>query len=198
MAQSAADCNRVFADAIGARVPSREIVMPATPQDLFDTFDALGIRVATHDHAPLFTVEESKALRGSIPGGHSKNLFLKDRDGRLFLLVAEEVTRVDLKNLHLKIGARGRLSFGAPDLLEAVWGVQPGAVTPFGALNDRDGRVTVLLDPHLMAHGDINFHPLVNTRTTTIRAQDLIAFLRATGHEPVMVDPRPPDADVAL
>jgi Ala-tRNA(Pro) deacylase len=164
--------------------------MPATPQDLFAFLDAHAIRVRTYDHPPLFTVEESRGLRGEIPGGHSKNLFLKDRDGRLFLLVAEEETRVDLKRLHERIGARGRLSFGAPDLLEEVWGVRPGAVTPFGAINDREGRVTVLLDSHLMAEAQVNFHPLVNTSTTTIASADLLRFLRATGHEPVILDPR--------
>jgi Ala-tRNA(Pro) deacylase len=172
--------------------------MPASPDDLFAFLDTLGIAVTTYEHAPLFTVDDSKALRGSIPGGHSKNLFLKDKDHRLFLLVAEEETRVDLKTLHLKVGARGRLSFGAPDLLEEVWGVRPGAVTPFGAINDREGRVTVLLDPRLMAEDEINFHPLVNTRTTTIRPADLVTFLRATGHEPLFVDPRAAEGDVAL
>jgi Ala-tRNA(Pro) deacylase len=166
--------------------------MPATPDDLFALLQSLGIRVETHEHEPLFTVDQSRALRGGIAGGHSKNLFLKDRDGRLFLMVAEEEARVDLKTLHVRIGARGRLSFGSAELLEAVWGVKPGAVTPFGAINDREGRVTVLIDPHLLAAGTVNFHPLVNSRTTSIRADDLIAFLRATGHEPVLIDPREP------
>ena len=163
--------------------------MPATPDDLFTYLSNLGIAVTTATHAPLFTVEDSKALRGTIPGGHSKNLFLKDRDGRLFLLVAEEETRVDLKNLHLQIGARGRLSFGSPELLEEVWGVRPGAVSPFGAINDPEGRVTVILDPHLVTNELVNFHPLVNTMTTTISSADLIAFLRATGHDPLLIDP---------
>jgi Ala-tRNA(Pro) deacylase len=165
--------------------------MPKTPEELFAYLTSLGISVETHEHAPLFTVEDSKALRGIIPGGHSKNLFLKDKDGRLFLLVADEETRVDLKTLHFRIGARGRLSFGAPELLEEVWGVRPGAVTPFGAINDLAHRLTVLLDPRLLAQAMVNFHPLVNTKTTTIAAGDLVDFLRATGHEPVMVDPRP-------
>ena len=102
---------------------------------------------------------------------------------------AEEETRVDLKNLHLQIGARGRLSFGSPELLEEVWGVRPGAVSPFGAINDPEGRVTVILDPHLVTNELVNFHPLVNTMTTTISSADLIAFLRATGHDPLLIDP---------
>ena len=166
--------------------------MPATPQDLFAALEKAGIPVTTQEHAPLFTVEDSKALRGTIAGGHSKNLFLKDKDGRLFLVVAVEEARVDLKGLPARIGARGRVSFGSADLLEEVWGVRPGAVTPFGAINDTDLRVTIILDPQLLAHGAVNFHPLVNTMTTTIQAEDLLRFLRTTGHAPLILDPRGP------
>src|SRR3954447_15304295 len=120
--------------------------MPATPEDLFASFDKLGIAVTTVDHAPLFTVEDSKALRGKIVGGHTKNLFLKDRKGALFLVVAEEDARIDLKRIHEIIGASGKVSFGSSEVLTQAWGVLPGAVTPFGAINDRDGRVTVVLD----------------------------------------------------
>ena len=127
-----------------------------------------------------------QALRGEIPGGHTKNLFLKDKKGKLFLLVLGEETEVDLKRVHEKIGGQGRVSFGSAELLEEVWGVRPGAVTPFGAINDRDGRVTVVLDAAMMAHERLNFHPLVNTRTTGLASPDLVRFLRATGHEPVV------------
>ena len=88
--------------------------------------------------------------------------------------------------MHEKIGAQGRVSFGSADLLEEVWGVRPGAVTPFGAINDKDGKVTVVLDEAMMRHERLNFHPLVNTRTTGVRSADLVKFLRATGHEPVV------------
>ncbi len=160
---------------------------PATPEDLFARLDALGVAHETIEHPPLFTVEDSQNLRGEIPGGHTKNLFVKDKKGRLFLLVLGEDAVIDLKRAHEKIGAQGRVSFGSAELLEEVWGVKPGAVTPFGAINDRDGQVTVVLDAALMAHERLNFHPLVNTRTTGLASGDLVKFLRATGHEPMIV-----------
>jgi len=160
--------------------------MPASPEDLLAFLDSLGVAHETVEHPPLHTVEESQALRGQIPGGHSKNLFVKDKKSRLFLLTVGEETIVDLKRVHEKIGANGRVSFGSAELLEEVWGVRPGAVTPFGAINDRQGRVTVVLDSELMAHGRVNFHPLVNTRTTGVSSEGLLKFLRATGHEPLV------------
>ena len=116
--------------------------MPTTPEQLIAFFDSHGIATTTVEHPPLFTVEESQALRGEIPGGHTKNLFVKDKKGRLFLLVLGEETVVDLKRVHEKIGAQGRVSFGSAELLQEVWGVAPGAVTPFGAVNDEAVRVS--------------------------------------------------------
>ena len=161
--------------------------MPASPEDLIAYLDKLGVATTTVEHPPLHTVEESRALRGQIAGGHSKNLFVKDKKSRLFLLTLGEETHVDLKRVHEKIGAQGRVSFGSADLLEEVWGVRPGAVTPFGAINDRDARVTVVLDSELMAHARVNFHPLVNTATTGLTPDGLVAFLKATGHAPLIV-----------
>ncbi len=157
--------------------------MPATPDALFAYLARLGIPHPTVTHPPLFTVEESQALRGQIAGGHSKNLFLRDKKGALFLVVALEDAVIDLKALHHRLGA-GRFSFGSADLMREALGVEPGAVTPFAALNDRTGRVTVVLDRAMLAHERLNFHPLVNTMTTTIGRDDLIRFLTATGHEP--------------
>jgi Ala-tRNA(Pro) deacylase len=162
--------------------------MPATPEDLIALLDSLGIATATVEHPALHTVEDSRSLRGDIAGGHAKNLFVKDKKGRLFLLVLEETTRVDLKRVHEKIGAQGRVSFGSAEQLEDVWGVKPGAVTPFGAINDREGRVTVVLHHGLMRHARVNFHPLINTRTTGLASPDLVRFLRATGHDPAIAD----------
>jgi Ala-tRNA(Pro) deacylase len=161
--------------------------MPASPEDLLAFLESLGIAHETVDHPPLHTVEESRALRGQIPGGHSKNLFVKDKKSRLFLLTLGEETEIDLKRVHEKIGATGRVSFGSADLLEEVWGVRPGAVTPFGAINDKDNRVSVVLDSQLMAHERVNFHPLVNTRTTGLSPEGLLSFLRAVGHVPQVV-----------
>ena len=161
--------------------------MPTSPEDLLDYLSSLLIETSTVDHPPLHTVEDSQALRGDIPGGHTKNLFVKDKKNRLFLLVSSETTEIDLKRVHEKISTPGRVSFGSADLLEEVWGVRPGAVTPFGAINDEAGRVRVVLDEAMMRHDRLNFHPLVNTRTTGLASEDLIKFLRATGHEPLVV-----------
>jgi Ala-tRNA(Pro) deacylase len=157
--------------------------MAQTPDQLFAYLDGLGIAHKTVTHPPLFTVEQSRALRGQIPGGHTKNLFLRDKKNTLFLVVAEEHAPIELKSLHHRLGA-GRLSFGAPNLLREVLGVEPGAVTPFGAINDADGRVTVVLDAALLEHATLNFHPLNNTMTTAIGRDDLLKFLEATGHKP--------------
>src|SRR5688572_19537445 len=157
--------------------------MRATPDDLFAFLDSLGIAHTTVTHAPLFTVEQSQALRGTIPGGHTKNLFLKDKRDTVFLVVAPEEARVDLKTLHHKLGA-SRLSFGSAALLEELLGVRPGAVTAFGAINDTGARVNVVLDAGLMQHESINCHPLVNTMTTSIARDVLVKFVRATGHVP--------------
>ncbi|MBV9244937.1 MAG: prolyl-tRNA synthetase associated domain-containing protein [Methylobacteriaceae bacterium] len=160
---------------------------PATPEDLLAFLASVDIPTHTVEHPALFTVEQSQALRGTIPGGHTKNLFVKDRKGRLFLLVAAEDAVIDLKRVHETIGAQGRVSFGSPELLEEALGIKPGAVTPFGAINDADGRVTVVLDAGMMKEARLNFHPLVNTRTTGLAGADLVKFLRATGHEPLIV-----------
>jgi Ala-tRNA(Pro) deacylase len=161
--------------------------MPATPDDLFAFLDRLGIAHRTVSHPPLFTVEESRALRGKIPGGHTKNLFLKDKKGALFLVVALEDALIELKSLHRRLGAGGRFSFGSADLLRDVLGVEPGAVTPYAAINDNERRVSVVLDTAMMAHATLNFHPLKNTMTTSIGRDDLTKFLTATGHPPRLV-----------
>jgi Ala-tRNA(Pro) deacylase len=161
--------------------------MPATPADLFAFFDRLGIAHTTVSHPPLFTVEQSRALRGTIPGGHTKNLFLKDKKDALFLVVAEEDAAIDLKSLHRRLGAHGRFSFGAADLLREVLGIEPGAVTPFAVINDVARRVTVILDETMMRQATLNYHPLDNTMTTSIAREDLVKFLAATGHPPRIV-----------
>src|SRR5271166_290150 len=126
--------------------------MPTSPEALLAYLADLSIETSTVEHASLHTVEDSQALRGDIPGGHTKNLFVKDKKGRLFLLVLDEETAVDLKRVHEKIGAQGRVSFGSTELLEEVWGVLPGAVTPFGAINDAAGHVIVVLGEAMMRH----------------------------------------------
>jgi Ala-tRNA(Pro) deacylase len=152
--------------------------------ELFACLAALGVRVATVAHPPLHTVADSKLLRGEISGGHTKNLFLKDRKDQYFLLTVDEDAIVDLKTIHTVIGAAGKVSFGKPEALMELLGVVPGAVTVFGAVNDKEGKVKVFLDSGLMANDIINGHPLTNDATTSIAAADLIKFLNATGHHP--------------
>ena len=158
--------------------------MSKTPDQLFVALDALGIKYSTVKHPPLFTVEQSRSLRGQIPGGHTKNLFLRDKKYAIYLVVTLEDAEIDLKGLHRQLGATGRFSFGSADLMREVLGVEPGSVTPFGAINDTEGRVTVVLDAAMMEHETLNFHPLVNTMTTSIKCDDLVKFLESTGHMP--------------
>jgi Ala-tRNA(Pro) deacylase len=161
--------------------------MPATPDELFAFLDRLGIAHRTVTHPAVFTVEEARLLRGQVAGGHTKNLFLKDKKDALFLVVAEEDAKIELKSLHRRLGASGRFSFGSAELLREVLGVEPGAVTPFAALNDTKGRAEMVLDAAMMRHAILNYHPLVNTMTTSIGRDDLVAFLKATGHTPRIV-----------
>ena len=156
--------------------------MPATPADLLALLDRLGIAHTTVTHAPLFTVEQSRALRGTIAGAHTKNLFLKDKKGALFLVTALEDAVIELKSLHRLLEASGRFSFGSADLMRETLGIEPGSVTPFAATNDGERRVTVVLDAGLMRYETINAHPLSNTMTTSIARPDLLKFLEATGH----------------
>ena len=166
-------------------VPTQDSAQkPATAADLFAFLDGLRITHKTVEHPPLFTVEESQALRGKIPGGHTKNLFLKDKKGALFLVVALEDAKIALNGLHRLLGASGRFSFGSAEQMLEFLGVTPGSVTPFAVLNDKPGRVAVILDQAMMRHEVLNYHPLTNTMTTTIARDDLLKFLRATGHEP--------------
>jgi Ala-tRNA(Pro) deacylase len=150
---------------------------------LYDRLRQLGIAWRTHAHAPVYTVEEAQNLRGSLPGTHTKNLFLEDRRGGLWLVVAREELRVDLNALSRELGAP-RFSFGKPERLVARLGIAPGAVTPFAVMNAPAGTLSVILDAGMMGTDPLNFHPLRNDRTTALAAADLIAFIRACGHEP--------------
>ena len=150
----------------------------------------LGIPAATVEHPPLHTVEESRALRGAIAGAHTKNLFLKDKGGNLFLVTAEESSPLDLKQIDKVIGAKGRVSFAtAEQLLEAL-GIQPGSVSPLALVNDRAGRVRFVLEEKLALAEIVNVHPLVNTMTTSLASDDLRRYIAATGHS-IMVVPLP-------
>lgn len=155
---------------------------PAEEADLFRVLDALGIVHRTFRHAPVATVEEANAVWADIPGLHCKNLFLKDAKGQLWLAVVPAGFRVDLKGLPDRIGS-ARLSFGRAELLVEVLGVPPGSVTPFALINDRDRRVRVVLDAHMMAQPLVAYHPLHNAATTVLGADDLLRFVRWCGHD---------------
>jgi Ala-tRNA(Pro) deacylase len=157
--------------------------MPATPDDLHLFLSELGIETRRYDHPAVFTVAESLEIEQAMPGGHTKNLFLKDKKDRLFLVVALNNARIDMKTLH-KTLCSDRLSFGKAEVLEEVLGVLPGSVTPFSVINDKAGRVEIVLDAPMLEHAVLNYHPLVNTATIAIARDDLLRFIRATGHEP--------------
>lgn len=166
--------------------------MPKTRAELMRRLDELAIRTTTVDHEAVFTVEESDRLHREIPGGHTKNLFLKDAKDRLWLIVAESHTPVDLKALPKTIGS-ARLSFGKPDLLMEALGVTPGSVTALAVINDEARRVSVVVDQRLMEYDVINCHPLVNTATTSIGRSDLIRFMEACGAAPRILPLTGPD-----
>ena len=155
----------------------------ADRQTLFARLEELGIASVTVEHEPVFTVEESQSLRERLPGAHTKNLFLVDKDGRAALVVAKDDTRVDLKSVAKRLGI-GRPSFGKPERLLELLGVTPGSVTPFALINDKGCRVTVILDADMMRHERLNFHPLENTATTNIAREDLTRFIQSCGHQP--------------
>lgn len=159
---------------------------PATTEDLFARFDALGIRYTNTPHRPVFTVEEGADLKAAMPGGHSKNLFLKDKKGKLFLLCALGDSTIDLNAVSKLIGA-GRFSFGNAELLLEHLGVTPGSVTLFALINDPQRNVTLLLDEGLLGHDLVNFHPLKNDATTAISAADLLRFIESLGRNPIRI-----------
>lgn len=159
----------------------------AREQALYAMLDRLGIGHRTLEHAPVFTVEQAQAETGHLPGGHCKNLFLKDKADRLWLLSCLDSTPVRLGRLEKVIGSK-RLSFASPELLREVLGVEPGSVTPFALINDGDRRVSPILDRAMLAVDPLNFHPLRNTATTTIASADLVRFMTALGYAPIEVD----------
>ncbi len=161
--------------------------MTTTPGQLFAFLDRLGIAHSTVSHPPLFTVEDGRDWRDKIPGLHCKNLFLKDRDGRFWLVLMPADKRARLGLVEKRVGA-ARLSFGKPEALLDIMGLTPGAVTPFGLMNDRARRLSVIVDVDLMAAEWVNFHPLHNAASTTLRPADLMTFIASLGFEPQTVD----------
>jgi Ala-tRNA(Pro) deacylase len=160
---------------------------PATPEELLARLEALGIEATTHRHEPVYTVEEAQAVKGELPGAHTKNLFLRDKKGTMWLVVALHDRDVDLHALAGTLQTRGRLSFGSAERLMRYLGVTAGSVTPFALLNDHDGKVSVVLDSGLRGQEVWNAHPLDNAMTTAVKRDDMLRFLEAVGHPPQWV-----------
>ena len=158
-----------------------------TPDPLAAAFAELGIETITYEHRPVFTVGEGEDFKKLIPGGHTKNLFLKDKKDKIWLVTALDETQIDLKKLPARING-ARLSFGNPQLMQEVLGVTPGSVTPLALLNDMQKRVTPVLDHRLLEHNVISCHPLRNDRTTVLKPQDLVKFMKNLGYDPLIVD----------
>ncbi len=155
---------------------------------LLARLDELGIEITMRRHLPLHTVEESRALRGTIPGSHIKNLFLRDKKRAQWLITAPEDADLDLRALRHELGASGNLSFGSAELLGESLGVKPGSVTPFAVMNDTAGVVTMVLVRAVLEAGPVNAHPLHNEATAAIAGDDLLRFLDACQHPPIMLD----------
>ncbi len=160
---------------------------PATSEDLFQRLRELGIDYETAHHPPVFTVEEAQAVRAEMIGGHTKNLFLRNKKGRMWLLVCDEERKLDLKEVGKRLEA-GRLSFGRPERLMQHLGVNPGAVSPFAVMNDKEGQVRLVFERSLLEIPELNFHPLDNSMTTRIATPDVIRFLEEVDHAPELVD----------
>ncbi|NCF83060.1 MAG: prolyl-tRNA synthetase associated domain-containing protein [Proteobacteria bacterium] len=161
--------------------------LPLSSAELLARLQTLGIAHRTVEHAPVYTVAESRGLRLDFPGGHSKNLFLRNKKGRMWVGTCLEDRQIDLKELAGRLDA-GRFSFGSAERLMRHLGVIPGAVTPFAVINDHAGVVHMVVDAGLLEHDPINFHPLDNAMTTAISAQALLRFLEYADHPPQIVD----------
>ncbi|HWA42017.1 MAG TPA: prolyl-tRNA synthetase associated domain-containing protein [Hypericibacter adhaerens] len=162
--------------------------LPTSPEAVIQRLADLGIAVEVHRHPPVFTVEESQALRGDMPGGHIKNLFLRNKKGdQMWLVVVEETRRMDLKALAPRIGG-DKLSFGSADRLMTYLGVRPGAVTPLALINDKDHKVQPVLDRALLSMDPLHCHPLTNDMTLSLAPSGLLRFIEACGHKPIILD----------
>jgi Ala-tRNA(Pro) deacylase len=159
----------------------------AAEAELFAFFDRIGVAYKTMRHPAVFRVGEGREIKAALPGGHTKNLFLKDAKGRLWLVSALGDTRIDLKALPPVIGS-AKLSFGAEELLFETLGVRAGSVTAFALINDPGRKVTLVLDAALVACELVNFHPMTNTATTAVSKPGFETFLAALGVEPLIVD----------
>lgn len=161
--------------------------LPTTPDALLARLDELGIAYTLHHHKAVYTVAESEAVDADIPGTHCRNFFLRDKKKRNFLLSLQNATEVDMKKLAPLIGGTN-LSFGSADRLWEYLGVRPGSVCPYAITNDTNNDVTMILDASMMDHDILNFHPLINTMTISVKPADIVRFIESTGHTPHIMD----------
>ena len=147
-----------------------------TRLELFEILRNKSIEFQIHEHQPLYTVEDSEKLRGVISGSHTKNLFLKNKKNSFFLFSCDEKAAVDLKLFSKSIDAKN-LSFANESYLDKYLGIKPGSVSPFALLNDKNKEVNFYLDQKLYESEIINFHPLINTTTISIKMNDFINFI---------------------
>ena len=160
---------------------------PASEADVHTLLETLGIQYETHHHAAVFTVEQAKAERGNAAGSHIKNLFLRNKKGIMWVVTCHEDRQIDLKELAGHLGTN-RLSFASPERMMRYLGVIPGAVTPLAAMNDHGSKVTMVLDEAVLQDYIINVHPLHNAATTIMAPADLVRFLTAVDHTPLIIN----------
>ena len=171
--------------------------MPTSPEDLLKALESLDIAYQLHHHEAVFTVAESDKIDAEISGTHCRNLFLRDKKKKNYLVVLQNATEVDMKKMHEVLGS-ARLSFGSSDRLWQYLGVRPGSVCPFAITNDADNNVSIILDKSMMETEIVNYHPLLNTMTVGLKPDDLLKFIETTGHEAHIVDfsaAKPDDAE---
>lgn len=168
--------------------------LPTTSDALLQSLDGLGISYALHKHAPIFTVEEGEHLKASISGLHCRNLFLRDKKKKMFLVAAANETKIDLKKLSSVLEC-GRFSFGSADRLWENLGIRQGSVNPFCIMNDTDHNVRIILDKYMMGQGIVNYHPMDNAMTIGLKPADLMRFIKGTNHNPEIVDLTPAAPD---
>ncbi len=175
MSQSAPDFNFSTGD------------LPTSPETLIENLKTLGLPHTVHEHDAVYTVAESKQIDAAIPGCHTRNMFLKDKKGAMFLITLRHDTLIDLKKLSDVLGS-GRFSFGSPERLWENLGVRPGSVTPFAIVNDKNHVVTLVLEEAMMGEEIVNYHPLINTMTVGLTPQHLLRYLDSIGVSPRIVD----------
>lgn len=168
--------------------------LPTPAPALLALLADLDISYRLYHHQPVFTVEESLEIEREMPGAHCRNLFVRDKKGTMFLVVARNETAIDLKKLMTLLDC-GRLSFGSADRLWTYLGVRPGSVCPFAVINDRNQQVRIVLDHSMMGYEIVNYHPMENHMTIGLSPDDLLTYIRHTGHEPWILDLTPAAPD---